>query len=218
MILKKQSDFTNFEMAQFVNRDQEIGKEAFFERFRVIYRSHLAFQDIAEFKKILTLCPWTLKKSFLGQENRELADFFIHEISEGKIADVAIHWIDETFGYGLFANSDLPAGTFIGEFTGVVRQPSGPDDRNAYCFHYPTRFWSWDYFMIDALYEGNETRFINHSDTPNLKPLCLCKHRLLHIVFVADRDIKSGTELTYNYGKDFWIYRTKSTNRYHEAV
>lgn len=178
--------------------------------FQVKYRSHLNFRNYKFFKETLNNCPWTLHTSFLGEENRAMAKKFYDELSSGLIQNATIRWIDSEMGYGLFARKDLPEGTFIGEFTGIVRQlyRSNPD-QNEYCFHYPTKFWSWNYTIIDALHEGNETRFINHSDTPNLNPICLCEKKLLHIVFVTNSFVKAGTQLTYNYGKDFWKHREK---------
>lgn len=178
--------------------------------FQMKYCSHLYFPDYLFFQKVLKDCPWILRKSFLGEENRLLGQKYQNEVSKGFIADVAIKWIDETLGYGLFANCDFPENTFIGEFTGCVRRLYRQHpDQNEYCFHYPTRFWSWNYTVIDALKYGNETRFINHSDTPNLHPLCLCERNLLHIAFVTKRPIQAGTQLTYDYGKDFWKQRQK---------
>lgn len=178
--------------------------------FNVNYRAYLYFPDYLFFQEILKDCPWILRKSFLGEENRNFARLYKNEILQGTLANVIIQWIDETLGYGLFAAEDLPANTYIGEFTGLVRRLSRRhSNQNAYCFHYPTRFWSWNYTIVDALMHGNETRFINHSDTPNLHPLCLCERNLLHLVFITNRPIHAGEQLTYDYGKDFWQHRKK---------
>ncbi len=184
--------------------------EIFTNHFHVKYRNHLNFQNYDFFKEMRSNCPWTLHTSYLGEENRALAEKFQDELASGAIHNATIRWIDKELGYGLFARRDLPHGTFIGEFTGVVRRLYRFNrNQNEYCFHYPTKFWSWNYTIIDALNEGNETRFINHSDTPNLNPICLCERKLLHIVFITNTFVKAGTQLTYNYGKDFWKNREK---------
>lgn len=178
--------------------------------FQVKYCSHLYFPDYLFFQRVLNDCPWMIRKSFLGEENREQGKLYQKELAQGTVKNVVIKWIDETLGYGLFAMHDLPANTYVGEFTGLVRRLSRRyPDQNEYCFHYPTRFWSWNYTVVDALMYGNETRFINHSDDPNLQPLCLCERNLLHIVFITKVPIQAGAQLTYDYGKDFWRHRHK---------
>ena len=177
------------------------------------YLSHLHFNDYHSLKEISDNCPWVLRSSCWGEENRRLGRNFQREIKSGYVADLTIGWIDDFIGYGVFANQEIPAGSYIAEYTGVVRRLNRFNpDHNAYCFHYPTRFWSWKYFMIDALHEGNETRFINHSNDPNLQPQCLvdADQGLLHLVFFAAKHIDKGSELTFNYGPDYWKHRQKA--------
>lgn len=188
----------------------QLNEKKFQEHFGVGYRSHLYFTDYSFFKETLNNCPWILKKSFLGEENREQGWTYRHQLYSGYKIDLTIKWISEELGYGAFTNIDLKSGDFIGEFTGKVRRLyRRKPDHNEYCFHYPTKLWSLKYTVIDALEEGNEMRFINHSDHPNLQPICLCERNLLHVVFVAKTDIKAGSQLTYDYGKDFWKHRKK---------
>jgi len=180
--------------------------------FGIIYRSHLTFLNDAMYMKAIANCPYILRFDWLAVENYALAEEFKDQLSKGMIADVYIKWIDDIMGYGLFANADLPAGTFVGEYTGVLRQLSRQHrDHNDYCLHYPTRFWSWNYMAIDALHEGNVTRFINHSDDPNLDPKCLVVGRVLHLVFITKKFVPRDSQLTFNYGPDFWS-KTKTTN------
>lgn len=187
-----------------------LNENQFYEQFGVVYRPYLNFGTYSFFKEVLANCPWMLRKSFLGEDNREQAWIYRHELHNGYRASMSIKWIDEKIGYGAFNNFPLEAGEYVGEFTGKVRRLYRRcPDQNEYCFHYPTRWFSWKYVTVDALNEGNETRFINHSDTPNLQPLCLCERDLLHIVFVAKHAIAPGAELTYDYGKMFWKKRVK---------
>lgn len=234
ILLKNSLGFTAIEIARYLNKKaclnilqpspprkiqvlrrgttqiKEMNETDFENFFFIKYLENLQFSRYEQFKKVLSSCPWILNKSILGKENREMALIFQNEISQSFVADTTIKWINDDLGYGLFANNDFPGETFIGEFTGSIkilnRKHASP---NAYCFHYPTRFWSWDYTLIDAQKGGNETRFINHSDRPNLKPLCLCEKNLLHIVFISNTNIQKGDQLTYNYGQDFWRLRRK---------
>lgn len=180
--------------------------------FGVRYLSHLKFADYDLLKEAIRNCPLILR-TFIGKENRALGIKYGQEIADGYVADTTIKWIDRSIGYGLFLNESLPEGAFIGEYTGLVRplyrlQPN----YNAYSFHYPTRFWSLNYFIIDGLWQGNELRFLNHSDDPNLQPLCLVDRGLQHMGFVTSKAIPAGTELTFNYGVDFWRHRHSEKN------
>jgi hypothetical protein len=188
----------------------QLTQSEFNSYFNIDYYTHLQFLSEAAFQETLNNCPWILKTSYLGEENRQLASRFRKEIEQGFVANVSIRWVDEELGYGLYANKNLPAEAYIGKFTGLVRRLyRRHPDHNEYCFHYPTKWWSWKYTVIDALLGGNETRFINHSDTPNLQPLCVCDQNLLQIIFITRQPIKAGTQLTYDYGNDFWKHRRK---------
>lgn len=176
----------------------------------VTYLPYLKFASYDLLKRVIQQCPLILKYTFLGDDNRRLSKQYQRNLSSGEVADVTIQWINEQMGYGVFTNSDLKSGDFIGEYTGNVRQLHRLNpDHNPYCFHYPTRFFSWNYFMIDALKEGNALRYINHSDTPNLKPACLIDRGLLHLVLLANQPIPKGCQLTFNYGNDYWQSRQK---------
>lgn len=191
----------------------KLTEEQFQRRLGATYCSQLLFESYDALLKVQENCPWLIKNTFLGNDSHELACKFQFQIDDGYVAPVSIRWIDEILGYGVFADIDLPAGSFVGEFTGVVRQLSRTHpDHNEYCFHYPTRFFSWHYYVVDAQYIGNEMRFVNHSDQPNLQPYSACSHALLHTIFLTNSDISAGTQLTYNYGRDFWRRRPKQVN------
>lgn len=178
--------------------------EDFAEVFDVIYLSHLRFESYHSFIETIHNCPWIIK-SRLGAENQELGNRFRKQLSEGYVINSTIIWIDDLLGYGLFANENISPGEYVGEYTGLVRTLNRfKPDYNEYCFHYPTRFFSWKYYLIDGLKAGNELRYVNHSDRPNLQPVCLYDRGLLHQCFLARTPIRKGMQLTFDYGKDFW--------------
>jgi hypothetical protein len=178
--------------------------------FNIIYRPYLTFASYNTLQEVIQSCPYILRSHYLAEENYIWGHLYKNPIQRGMVADVYIRWIDDMLGYGLFAAEDLHPGAFVGEYTGVVRRLyKGHPDPNAYCLHYPTKFWSWKYFAVDALHEGNLMRFINHSDDPNLKPLCTVENGLLRQVFVMKRAAKADTQLTFDYGVDYWQKRQK---------
>lgn len=172
--------------------------------FGIKYLEHPRFTSLQSIQKVICNCPYILRTR-IGNEHRALANKYQNELSNGYVVNSTVKWINEKIGYGLFSNEYIGAGSFVGEYTGLVREISrSTPDHNPYCFHYPTRFWSWHYYVIDALWQGNETRFINHSSSPTLEPICVLDRGILHLCFIAKENIPIGTELTFDYGPDFW--------------
>jgi hypothetical protein len=182
--------------------------DEFQKLFEIAYAPTLLFQTDNLLEKVIANTPWLLRYTVVGQEHRNFGAVLHKKMAEGRVANVAIKWIDDEIGYGVFAREDIPSQAFIGEYTGVIKQVSRfRPNLNAYCMHYPTKFFSYNYFVIDAQEAGNEMRFLNHSDRPNLKPMCVIDDGLQHIVLFASKPIASGEQLTFNYGRDYWKRR-----------
>ena len=121
---------------------------------------------------------------------------------------IYIRWINRYLGYGIFAAKPIPANTFIGEYTGVVKRRDNRKNRfNDYVFSYDLcgKATRW---CIDAKERGNFTRFLNHSDTPNLTSRWVIKDGITHIIFFSNRFIPEHTQMTYCYGP--WYWRSRS--------
>lgn len=184
--------------------------EAFESDFDLHYRPFLYFPNYAALEKSVRNCPYVLRNRWLVKDNYEWTERYRPQFSQGYVAALSVGWVDEVLGYGAFAEEDIAQGEYVGEYTGLVRRVSRfRAELNGYCFHYPTRFWSFHYYVVDAVHEGNEISFVNHSDKPNLQPLCLVDRGLLHLVLVAKRDIAKGEQLFFNYGEDYWRTRVK---------
>lgn len=135
-----------------------------------------------------------------------LGAFYSREMEAGYMPELVIKEVSPKIGLGAFANQDFPPQSFIGEYTGIVRRKKRRiDKKNDYCFEYPLKGWFWRSYLIDAEPAGNLTRFINHSDTPNLEPVSLFHGGLFHIVLLAAQFIPKGTQLSYDYGEDYWV-------------
>ncbi len=102
-------------------------------------------------------------------------------------------------GKGVFALVDIPRGERIIEYTGELiswdeaqrRHPHDPQDPNhTFYFHID------DQHVIDALYGGNASRWINHSCAPN----CEADEDEGRIFIKSRRKIRAGEELNYDYG------------------
>lgn len=112
----------------------------------------------------------------------------------------------EKKGYGLRADEDLHANDFIFEYIGEVINEG----------HFRRRMIQYDeegikhfYFMslskgefVDATKKGNLGRFCNHSCNPNCYVDKWVVGDKLRMGIFAERNIKSGEELVFNYNVD----------------
>lgn len=97
-------------------------------------------------------------------------------------------------GKGIFINSDVPCDELVmiiqGEtITGKECERREEEENNVYIF------WNGRYYIDTAM--TDKIKFINHSCTPNCDVLDRDKDSLN---LVANRDIKTGEELTIDYG------------------
>ena len=102
-------------------------------------------------------------------------------------------------GKGVFALQDIAEGETIIEYVGEIiswdeaqdRHPHDPSDPN-HTFYFHVN----EDRVIDALYGGNSSRWINHSCGPN----CEADEENGRIFIKALRNIQAGEELNYDYG------------------
>jgi len=174
------------------------------------YLPHIDFETPADREDIKERGMRKWKNNGVSVESQELGARFIKEIENAYIPDVSIRWINEVVGYGLFAEENLEAGCFIGEYTGIVRKNNRRyfEALNNYCYEYPVPDYIDRSFVIDAT-QGNVTRFINHSFNPNLKPIHVFYDHFYHLIFLAISPIKKGSQLSYDYGQNYWYIREK---------
>ena len=102
-------------------------------------------------------------------------------------------------GKGVYAVQDIASGDTVIEYVGEIisweeaqaRHPHDPANPNhTFYFHID------EDRVIDALYGGNSSRWINHACNPN----CEADEQDGRIFIKALRDIAAGVELNYDYG------------------
>ncbi|PPU92629.1 SET domain-containing protein [Xanthomonas albilineans] len=109
-------------------------------------------------------------------------------------------------GNGVFALVPLKQGERIIEYKGRLRTHAevDRDDAGDVETGHTFLFTLSDEYVIDANYEGNDARWINHSCAPNCEAVIVeaegKDRRKDKVVIEALRDIAPGEELTYNYG------------------
>jgi SET domain-containing protein len=104
-------------------------------------------------------------------------------------------------GLGLFAGEDIEWGRRVIEYQGAPLSSKETSRRQRFydSIGFTCLMQFSDGLGIDGISGGNESRFINHSQKPNLGAIREEKWR---VVFYSLDDISKGDELTFNYGFD----------------
>lgn len=163
------------------------------------------FETDADRQNIQKRGLFQLKNNGVSQQAQKLGVQFFDEIENSFLPNISVRYINERLGYGVFAEENLMIESYVGEYTGIVRKF---DRRNSndYSYGYPILDDNGRSFIIDAT-AGYLTRFINHSFTPNLKPVYAFYDGFYHLIFLALQNIKKGMQLSYNYGYSYWYTR-----------
>lgn len=101
-------------------------------------------------------------------------------------------------GLGAFASQDIPRGTRVIEYVGEKISNAEADrryDDESMRKHHTFLFILSERTCVDAAFNGNESRFINHSCDPNCEAV-ITRGR---IWVEAVKRIPAGTELVYDY-------------------
>ena len=122
-------------------------------------------------------------------------------------------------GNGMFAVAQIAKGERLIEYKGRRRtheQVDAGDTGDADSGH-TFLFTLNEVFVIDANFEGNSARWINHSCAPNCEAILdedPGGDRRRDRVFIESiRDIRQGEELTYNYGIVLDVRHTPAMKR-----
>jgi SET domain-containing protein len=110
-------------------------------------------------------------------------------------------------GLGLFAGEDIEWGQRLIEYQGKLLSRRETQRRRRFydSIGFTCLMEFGDGRAVDGLFGTNESRFINHSNRPNVAAVREGERR---IVFYSLDDIAKGNELTFNYG-----FNPKKTSR-----
>jgi len=176
----------------------------------VAYLSQLEFAASSLYDRIDRRCINEDRKKWIDPRQKWLGSYYSQEIRKAAHPDVTIRWISPALGYGVFANRAIPRHGYIGEYTGIVRKRHlFGRQKNLYCFDYTIGYGRPTPYVIDAEKYGNFSRFINHSDHPNVESASVLCDGIMHMIFYALTDIAQGSQLCCNYGAKYWEKREK---------
>lgn len=146
-------------------------------------------------------------------------DFLFHHLYVASVG--VVDGID--VGLGLFAMAEIPQGTVLGEYTGVLSRRVSEDD-GVYGYGLPVVDPD---LVINAKDFGNLCRLINHSeDEWNAELITVHHEGMLHVVCRVVSDIVAGQQVLIHYGARYWrvesrcrvqLSRCGQSGRVHEA-
>ena len=168
--------------------------------------------DFADFSLLSDLVRRSEKlyaKQELPKEQLWLGAYFRSEILNFPIPNVVIRYINPVLGWGVFTTRDFKKMEFVAEYAGKLRKRKRLDRKNAYCFEYLTTPGYATPYTIDARDQGGVGRYINHSAKPNLLSTLATVDHVSHVILVTNQPIPKGTQLSFDYGSDYWSCRTE---------
>ena len=109
-------------------------------------------------------------------------------------------------GLGLFAMAAIPAGSFLGEYTGVLSLRRSEEDGE---YGYGLPVVDPD-LVVNAKSFGNLCRLINHSeDAWNAELMTVHHEGLLHVVCRMIQGIDAGQQVLIHYGPLYWLVESR---------
>ena len=167
----------------------------------------LQYQPEKLSSKIRSQIEGLYKKGHLSVQQIWFGSYYKSEILHPQIPDIVLKFINPELGWGVFADRDFKKMEMICQYSGILRKSKKEDKTNAYCFEYTLANGIKTPFTIDAQECGGISRFINHSQKPNLQSSLATIDFLNYILLIANKDIKKGEQLCYDYGPDYWSQR-----------
>jgi len=163
------------------------------------------FESDEIFHEIVKQTKKTKAENGISTEKIWMGVYFDKELQKGIHPKVSIQFIDEKVGFGVFAQQKIAPCSFVGEYAGVIKERKKKELKGK---EHAVRFAGWDMgrskYIVDAEKMGNFTRFINHSESPNLSLQSVYWKGILRMIFVATQNISEGAQLTFDYGTFFW--------------
>ncbi|OWY94418.1 Variant-silencing SET protein [Phytophthora megakarya] len=119
----------------------------------------------------------------------------------------------ERVGQGVFALEDIEAGVIVCEYIGeIIGEAERQHRRKLGGRQFLMAYGEGRFRFIDAGYLGNISRFCNHSCQPNSRAEQWTVKGVYRIAIVALLHIKTGEEITFDYGPDYLFERCRCSS------
>jgi uncharacterized protein len=169
------------------------------------YLAQPIFASLDLLDEILIHTQKAKNDEIISSERIWMGVYYDKEIQQGIHPCMSVRWVDDEIGFGVFAAERILPCSYVGEYTGLIQERKTKHIRESnYCIRYTSWPMGRRQHVIDAENMGNFTRFINHSDTPNISLVSTYWRGLPRLIFLSLQEIPEGTQLTFDYGKTFW--------------
>lgn len=168
------------------------------------YLSYPVYETRAGFEDVIATVAKAKRGDKIPSEKIWMGVYFDKEIAKGLHVPVQIRYINSEIGFGVFALKTISSCAFVGEYSGIIRQKTPKQLKEK---KHALRYIIWEgrrNYCIDAEEKGNFTRFINHSAKPNLSLISVYWRGVPRMIFIALKEIREGSQLTFDYGPLFW--------------
>ncbi|CAL8373927.1 unnamed protein product, partial [Boreogadus saida] len=159
--------------------------------------------------------PVGVSMAAMRRRNPPKTDAIVHAAKGlDKTAGLEVKYIDSFKGRGVFAKAQFQKADFVVEYRGELIN-SEESQRRRRIYHGQCTVFMFDFlwqertWCIDAAREdGSLGRLVNDDHIhPNCKMKKVITEGKPHLCLFALRDIKSGEEITYDYGGTDWPWR-----------
>jgi len=189
----------------FTQPNVEFEKNDLLETIHCEYLAQPIFDSLDLLDEILTATQKAKNDEIITSDRIWMGVYYDKEIQQGIHPRMNVRFVNEEIGFGVFAAERILPCLYVGEYTGVIQERKSKHIKESnYCIRYTSWSMGKRQHVIDAQNMGNFTRFINHSDTPNISLVCAYWRGLPRLIFVSLQEIPEGTQLTFDYGKTFW--------------
>jgi len=168
----------------------------------------LGIEKISDYKPYSEYEKTLLKEFKMDREMPDniakKADYYKPVIERGLKEDERffVKKINDKKGYGLFASVDIPAHEVLGVYTGIIKA-SESENGKKYEWYYSTipdrKKEAMVELRVNGKSEGSALRFVNHSLFYNSRIEYVPYNNQWYILFVSNRFINRGEEITVNY-------------------
>ncbi len=148
-------------------------------------------------------------KEYYGVTSELYAGYIISKLNDRRLY---VKFAGKNFGFGVFANMDIPANTYLGDYTGIVNLDTPNKD---YTWTHPYKFKQNEddegiNLGVDSRHTGNMMRFVNahiNDDNLNCRVVYFVRDGEWSIAYYTTKRIRKDEQLIVSYGKAYWTSR-----------
>lgn len=180
------------------------------------YLAQPVFESQDALEEVLAYTQKAKNEDAIPSDRIWMGVYYDTEIQKGIHPGVAVRWINEAIGFGVYASERILPLSYVGEYTGLIQKRKSRHVKQAnYCFRYSTWPMGKHRYVVDAEHMGNFTRFINHSEHPNVGLVCAYWRGLPRLILISLQEIPKNGQLTIDYGPTFWKQSKRQKVYYH---